>query len=247
MGTERAAEYQDEVAKTNLDEFQDEFDTYRSNYLDIFRYQVPVIVEQQSTKMYSDHLFDVGGMMLIGMALFKLGVLTGQHSMGFYLLLSIVGYAAGGMLHAVESYELWRAGYIAEARDPFLMMPYNVARLMMTLGHIGAFGVLIHLGIIRRLAPYLAPVGRMALTNYVGQTVISVLIFYGVGLGYFGYLERYELTWVFLAVVVLQLFVSNCWLRHFHFGPLEWLWRSITYGSYQPFHRAANAVVGART
>ncbi|MBU1210305.1 MAG: DUF418 domain-containing protein [Alphaproteobacteria bacterium] len=239
---DRSSDYRDQVRKNNLDDFQADFDTYRSTYLDIFKAQIPVIVEQQSSKMYSDHFFDVGGMMLIGMALFKLGVLTGQRSLRFYLILAAVGYATGGMLHGVECYELWRADFNSEARDPFLMMPYNIGRLMMTLGHLGTFGILVRRGVVARIAPYLAPLGRMALTNYVGQTVLSVLFFYGFGLGYFGYLERYELTWVFLAVIAIQLIASNIWLRHYRIGPLEWLWRSMIYGRYQPMRRAPSPV-----
>lgn len=239
LSLDPSSDYREQVRATTVDEFQSDFDTYRAGYLGIFEMQVPVIVEQQSSKMYTDHVFDVGGMMLMGMALFKLGVLTGQRSLQFYLVLAAIGYLAGGMLHGVESYELWRVDFNAEARDPFLMMPYNIGRLMMTLGHIGAFGAFVRFGVIRRIAPILAPVGRMALTNYIGQTVMSVLFFYGCGLGYFGYLERYELTWVFLAVIAIQIVASNFWLRHYRFGPLEWLWRSITYGSYQQMRRTS--------
>ncbi|MBU2581798.1 MAG: DUF418 domain-containing protein [Alphaproteobacteria bacterium] len=237
LSLDPGSDYRDEVRATTVDEFQSDLTTYRSGYLDIFLAQIPVIVEQQSSKMYTDHFYDVGGMMLIGMALFKLGILTGQRSLQFYLVLAAVGYLAGGMLHGVECYELWRVDFNAEARDPFLMMPYNIGRLMMTLGHIGTFGALIHFGVIKRLAPYLAPVGRMALTNYIGQTVLSVLFFYGCGLGYFGYLERYELTWVFLAVIGIEIVSSIVWLKYYRFGPLEWLWRSITYGSFQKMSR----------
>ncbi len=233
------SEAREQFRTTSLTEFQTDFDTYRSGYSGIFQSQAPLVVEEQSSKMYSDHFYDVGGMMLLGMALFKLGVLTGQRSLQFYLVLAAVGFVAGGMLHAVECYEIWRVGFNSEARDPLLMMPYNIGRMFVTLGYIGLFGVLVRLGFVKRIASYLAPVGRMALTNYVGQTVLSVLFFYGFGLGYYGYLERYELVWVFIAVIAIQLATSNLWLRHYRFGPLEWLWRSITYGSYQPMRLAA--------
>ena len=95
-------------------------------------------------------------------------------------------------------------------------------------------------------ASYLSPVGRLALTNYVGQTLFSVFFFYGVGLGFFGYFERYQLIWVFLAVVVFQIIASRVWLRRFRVGPLEWLWRSMIYGSPQPLLRvSASQIVPA--
>lgn len=74
--------------------------------------------------------------------------------------------------------------------------------------------------------------GRMALSNYIGQSFIGILLFYGLGFGLgtsFG-LIYVELT--ALAVFLLQIALSTLWLRHFHFGPLEWLWRMATYGRY---------------
>lgn len=79
---------------------------------------------------------------------------------------------------------------------------------------------------------WIAAPGRMALSNYIGQSFIGILLFYGLGFGLgtsFG-LIYVELT--ALAVFLLQMALSTLWLRHFHFGPLEWLWRMATYGRY---------------
>jgi uncharacterized protein len=83
----------------------------------------------------------------------------------------------------------------------------------------------------------LAAPGRMALTNYISQSLIGILLFYGLGFGLgtsFG-LVTIELT--ALAVFVFQMFFSYWWFRHFHFGPLEWIWRLLTYGRYFPIYR----------
>ncbi len=77
----------------------------------------------------------------------------------------------------------------------------------------------------------LAAVGRMALTNYISQTILCTLIFYGYGLGLFARLERKQIVLVVVGIWIVQLIVSPIWLRHFRFGPLEWIWRSLTYGS----------------
>ena len=80
----------------------------------------------------------------------------------------------------------------------------------------------------------LAATGRMALTNYIGQSLIGIVLFYGLGFGlgtHFG-LIHIELT--ALAVFLIQILVSRLWLRYFRFGPLEWLWRICTYGHYFP-------------
>ena len=79
-----------------------------------------------------------------------------------------------------------------------------------------------------------AAVGQMALTNYVMHSVIVMFVFLGFGFALFGQLSRHQLYYVVGAIWLFQLIVSPIWLRYFHFGPLEWLWRSLTYKQRQP-------------
>jgi len=88
-------------------------------------------------------------------------------------------------------------------------------------------------GLTRRLAA----VGRMALTNYLLQTVICTAIFYGHGFGLFGGVERPGQILVVLAVWALQLVLSPIWLRFYRFGPVEWLWRTATYMHWPAMRR----------
>ncbi|MEQ1764545.1 MAG: DUF418 domain-containing protein, partial [Pyrinomonadaceae bacterium] len=74
-----------------------------------------------------------------------------------------------------------------------------------------------------------APVGRMALTNYIMQTVICVIIFYGYGFGLFGQFGALYATLTALAIFAAQIITSTAWLRYFKYGPLEWIWRQLTY------------------
>jgi uncharacterized protein len=71
--------------------------------------------------------------------------------------------------------------------------------------------------------------------------VICAFEFYGFGLGLYGQLERYELYYVVGAIWLFQLIVSPLWLKHYRFGPLEWLWRTLTYLERQPMRRRADA------
>jgi uncharacterized protein len=80
----------------------------------------------------------------------------------------------------------------------------------------------------------LAAVGRMALTNYLLQSVILGFIFYGYGLGRFGRIGSASAASVGVALYLAQIISSSLWLRHFRFGPVEWLWRSLTYRRLQP-------------
>jgi uncharacterized protein len=77
---------------------------------------------------------------------------------------------------------------------------------------------------------YLAPVGRMALTNYILQTVFCIIIFYGVGLGFGGNIGPSVFLPIALGIYMLQVLLSNIWFRYFLYGPLEWIWRGLTYG-----------------
>jgi uncharacterized protein len=93
----------------------------------------------------------------------------------------------------------------------------------------------------RRLLENFAPVGRMALTNYVGQSMICTLIFYGTGLGLGGTMGPTLYLPIGLAVYIAQIAFSRLWLSRFQFGPLEWIWRMLTYGSWVPLMKPVNS------
>jgi len=93
-------------------------------------------------------------------------------------------------------------------------------------------------GSLSTLTRWLAAVGQMAFTNYILQTVICTTVFYGHGLGLFGSVQRSDQILIVIAVSLLQLVASPLWLGFFRFGPLEWLWRSLTYMKAQPMRQA---------
>lgn len=83
-------------------------------------------------------------------------------------------------------------------------------------------------------------VGRMALSNYLGQSVICTLIFYGYGFGYLGELGAQTSFYISLAIFAGQMLFSYLWLLRFRYGPMEWLWRSLSYGQLQPIRSKAS-------
>jgi uncharacterized protein len=85
----------------------------------------------------------------------------------------------------------------------------------------------------------LAAVGRMAFTNYIMQSVICTIIFYGHGFGLFGKVPRTGQFGIVVAIWIFQLMISPVWLGYFQFGPLEWLWRCLTYWQVEPIRRNA--------
>jgi uncharacterized protein len=84
----------------------------------------------------------------------------------------------------------------------------------------------------------LAAVGQMAFSNYIMQTLICNFILLGYGFALYGTLQRYELYYIVFGVWLLQLILSPIWLKYFRFGPLEWMWRSLTYWEKQPFKKS---------
>lgn len=89
----------------------------------------------------------------------------------------------------------------------------------------------------RRLLAWAAPIGRMAFTNYLMQSLIFGWLFYGYGLGLFGKLDVAAALGIGTAIYALQVAFSAFWLRRYAFGPLEWLWRAAMYGTWQPVRR----------
>ncbi len=108
--------------------------------------------------------------------------------------------------------------------------------LAASVGYIGAIVLGLH-GRLRHWFAILAPAGRMALTNYIAQSVIGTWFFYGYGLGQWGMPRAQQVLYV-LAVFALQVLASRWWLARFRYGPLEWLWRWATYGRRPPMRLA---------
>lgn len=118
-------------------------------------------------------------------------------------------------------------------------MMFEFAQYLLAAGYLGLVVTLVMSPFWRRLIAWLAPLGRMALTNYLMQSLILSTIFYGYGFGQFGQIPRGPQMLVAAAIIALQWAFSRLWLRTFRFGPLEWLWRCFTYWKMQPLRRAA--------
>lgn len=218
----------------------------RGGYFSIIGSHASFLVMMQSTLYYLYNFWDTIGMMLIGMGLLKLGVVTGERSVRFYVTTMVIGYAVGLAVNAYETRLIADSGFAIVAFKQ-AAVTYDLGRVPVTLAHMSLILLVCKLGWLGALTRRLAAVGRMALTNYVMHTLICVLVFTGLGFGLFGALERYQLYYVVAAIWILQLIVSPIWLRYYRFGPLEWLWRSLTYVERQPLRRARPpaAVAGA--
>ncbi len=174
-------------------------------------------------------LWRAGGMMLIGMALYKQGLFTGQLDTR-YLLRNALVCLTGGL--ALVGY-----GLIFNFRHEFAMeysqfqgSQFNyVGSVLVALGYVHLLAWLIQKNLFSPIFKRLSYVGRMAFTNYISHSLICTFIFYGFGLGLFGTFERWQQLVVVIIIWIAQLFWSRWWLTRYQYGPLEWFWRVLTY------------------
>ncbi len=222
----------------NEDDIARELAAYRGSYLEQMKDRVPDTASMQTITLLYYFLWRCGGLMLIGMALFKWGVLSAKLSAQRYLTMLLVGLGIGiplvgyGVHQNIEHH--WAFGY-----SFFIGSQYNYwGSLCVAAAYIAIVMLLFqYAGSGRALAP-LAATGRMAFTNYIMQSVICTTIFYGHGLGLYGSVERSGQIILVLAIWVFQIVMSTWWLARFRFGPLEWLWRCLTYWQLQPIRTA---------
>ena len=205
----------------------------QAGYFSALVARAPRISEAQSWMAYR-YFFDIFGMMMIGMALFKLGVLTLEARTRTYLAMAAGGYAIGFPLNIYEANWIMGHGFSGLAYHQ-ANITYDFSRLAQTIGHLGLLGLFLKSGILPWLRQSMAAVGRMALTNYLTHSVVALIIF--VLLGYWGALDRHQLYYIVFSIWAVQLVISPIWLKHFHFGPVEWLWRYLTYGKPPPFRK----------
>ncbi|MGD9401177.1 MAG: DUF418 domain-containing protein [bacterium] len=212
----------------------EELAAYRGGWLEQMPVRVSSAIALQTFILLILEGWRVCGLMLIGMALFKMGVLSAARSLRFYANMVWIGYGAGLPLVIAGTANNFAAGWSFEY-SMFYGSQWNYwGSIFVAMGHVGLVMLLCRSGLFERLKRVLAAFGRMALTNYLMQTVICTSIFYGHGLGLFGRVERWQQILFVLAIWAVQLIYSPLWLRRYRFGPAEWVWRSLTYGKRQP-------------
>lgn len=175
------------------------------------------------------------GLMMFGMAGYKSGFFTGEWSDRAYRRFALVTVPLGLAAFAVAI-----GADIHSNFDPIMVFADMVLttvpfRIPMAAGYAALIILLTREQ--GRLAQRIAAAGRAAFTNYLGTSLIATFVFYGWGLGFYGYASRVQ-AWLLVPVVwTVMLLWSKPWLDHFRYGPLEWVWRSLARGSLQPMRR----------
>jgi uncharacterized protein len=171
---------------------------------------------------------DALAMMILGLVLCRSGLLTRPVPRSRYLAMSSAGFGIGLPLAMWQTSALLASDFHPVAVE-ITKLTYDVRRLGMALGYLGLiFWSCQAAGGLAIRRP-LAAVGRMALTNYLAQSILGALIFYGFGLGLYGRVTGYQLYGIVGLIWALELAWSSWWLARFQIGPFEWVWRSLTY------------------
>ncbi len=174
---------------------------------------------------------------LLGMWLIRRGVLhhPERHArlLGFLMFAALPG---GFAVQFAGLYLQHRANALGTMTYWYQAMLY-VGSAGVSLGYFALIVRLCHSGRAAALLRRFAAVGRMALTNYIGHSIVCGLIFYSYGMGLFNHVSYTSAVLIAVAIFLAQLIISPVWLTYFRFGPLEWLWRSLTYWQLQPMRR----------
>lgn len=207
----------------------------RGDYPAFYKYQSERSFRGEVGYTY-DGLWDIMIFMFLGMAFYKTGVMLGTASAKVYWGLFIGGLGLGLLLsyfrlQPLIDYKFDGFEYTKKVSFEF----YEISRTFRALGIFGLIMLLHKSGLFKWFFALMRPVGQMAFTNYLMQSLLVGLFFYGVGFGMYGKLERHEIYYVVAATWILEIIWSHIWLRFFRFGPLEWCWRSLTYWKRQPF------------
>jgi uncharacterized protein len=174
-------------------------------------------------------------LMLLGMAAYRSGYMTGDWPDRDYRRIALWALSLGAIASAVLALIEWQSNFDLPTIFLNFMSLSTPIRVAMALGYAALIILL-----FRKpswLRERLAAVGRCAFTNYLGTSILATVIFYGDGLAQFGRWSRFE-AWLLVPLVwALMIAWSKPWLDRFQYGPLEWLWRSLSRLERQPMRR----------
>ncbi|MGP1346862.1 MAG: DUF418 domain-containing protein [Phycisphaerales bacterium] len=224
------------------DVIRDRIATYRGDWLTVQESRAKYSLMMQTMMVPFWGFWRACGLMLVGMALFKWGVLSAQRSTRFYGIGAVVCYAIGipAVIYGIGLRDRYWD-------DPAMLLmvamkPNELASLLIAFGHVCVVMLVVRSGALRGVRGALGAVGRTAFSNYIFHSVVCTLLCYGYGFGLYGTLDRVAQWGVVLAVWAVQIPLTLLWLRAYRYGPLEWAWRCLTYWRVLPISRSVAEV-----
>ncbi len=241
LDTVEAEEFRQEFSATDA-KIQKELKAYRGGWLDQLPHRASSAVMFQ-TVIFLFLCWRVTGLMLFGMALFKLDVFSAARTPATYASMLVIGLLIGVPMILAGDQTIVESGW-----DPlywfFAGSQFNYwASILVSLAYISLVMLICQQPALKSITRPFAAVGQMAFTNYLMQSLICTTIFYGHGFGYFGYVERVGQISIVVAIWVFQLIASPIWLKYYRFGPAEWLWRALTYWKLPPMRLSGERIL----
>jgi uncharacterized protein len=184
---------------------------------------------EMETIMLPFLFIDIPPLMLVGFILYRTGFITGEKSCGFYAITLLIGLVVGLGLNGALTYDYIESEFSMSSQMYYMSMN-DITRTALAVSIISAVHVTLKMGILKFLTNGLANIGKMALTNYMMQSLIALILFNRFGFDLFMKFGRAELLYFVAGIWTFSFIFSHFWLKYYQYGPVEWLWRSLSYG-----------------
>ncbi len=215
---------------------EDERRVKSGHYFEIFIYNRERVVEEQTEIFYKEDGWDMSLYMFLGIMLFRMGFFDRRVKRPVYLAIASLGIGIGLAIHTWINLGLYTNDFDPVDEQYYLIF-MDLGRVPLVLGYLSLIVFIFKMKVFERVGDWMVAVGRMALSNYMLQSVIGVVVFYGFGLAQFNQLSRLDVFIVIVCIWIFQIMFSLIWTRLFLYGPFEWLWRSLTYWRVQPMRK----------
>lgn len=221
----------------NTETIEAELTAMRGNWIEQMDKRVPGSIFMQTFLFFWQTFWRVMSMMLLGMALYKWGIITAQKSKSFYIKMSLIGLGLGYLLSGIGIIQNYSHNWSMDF-SMFAGTMFNyIGSVSTALGYIALVMLLSKSISGTGFKSLISNVGKMAFTNYLFMSILCTFIFYGHGLGLFGKVERSAQILIVLAIWITIIVLSHFWLKAYRYGPLEWVWRVLTYWRKQPMKK----------
>jgi uncharacterized protein len=200
------------------------------------------ILSKLAFMVITGRLWITFGLFLLGMCAGRLEIFKDTEANRAFFRKLLVPAALTALVTTFLQWRYPMGQQFSSARDLLNWFSMMIQHISLATFYVAAITLLFWRRPSGGLLPALAPLGRMGLTAYLGQTVFGVLVFYGLGLGLLGKIGAAAAIGAAIAFFVLQIILAQLWASRFKLGPAEWLWRSLTYFKLQPNRRAVAGV-----
>jgi len=181
---------------------------------------------------YQSLLFPSLIVMIMGIVLYRSGIFTDYHVWKYYWLISLIVLTLGLVINYFRFYH-WTYDYFKPILSIWKGWVFTFPKELLGIGYILVFNGVYQKFLKSVKFKIITNIGQMALTNYIFQNILLGLIFYGYGLAKFNQYSRFELLGIVAAIWTIQILLSSLWMSKFKQGPLEWVWKKLTYNSFK--------------